>query len=258
MEKKVNLLFFVVLILFALTAYLHHLYPHLSWLFVLKVGFEAAAVGAIADTYAVYGLFTRLGPHTDLLRRKRKEISDKVTEFVGEFLLNKEYITKEIEKINFGFVVEQVDTPEVRAKIKDFILQAIKNRKKEYESLQIKSTSSPMVNAIIETVERAFINVMEKKLDEWIEKAFASVRNNGKTAEETDRLIKNYLIKLIEEKHSHLIQLIKNRIDSISDEEFISAVKKASWNELQWIRVNGALLGFVIGLILGTLQLILI
>ncbi|EDP73582.1 DUF445 family protein [Hydrogenivirga sp. 128-5-R1-1] len=65
-------------------------------------------------------------------------------------------------------------------------------------------------------------------------------------------------MKLIEEKHSYLLELIKNRIDSVPDEEFIKAVKKASWDELQWIRVNGTILGFCIGILLGIFQLIMV
>ncbi len=263
MEKKVNFLLLTVLVLFVLTAYFYHAYPHLSWLLVLKTAFEAAAVGAIADAYAVYGLFRKLGPHTDLLRRKRGELSEKVTEFVGEFLLNKEYIAREIEKINFEFVIDQIDTPEVKAKIKDLILQVMRRRKGDYGDILAKlmpSTTiipSPLIKAIMEAIEETLTSVMENKLDEWIEEAFTRLRSEEKLKEKADQLMKKYLIKLIAEKHSYLLELIKNRIDSISDEEFISAVKKASWDELQWIRVNGTVLGFVVGLLLGAFQLIM-
>ena len=264
MENKVNLLLLTVLILFVLTAYFYHAYTHLNWLFVLKTAFEAATIGAIADAYAVYGLFRKLGPHTDLLRRKRGELSEKVTEFVGEFLLNKEYIAKEIEKINFEFVIDQIDNPETRKKVKELILNIINKRKDEYGNTLLSTMSSgsaklnPFLKTMIEAIKDAITQLIENNLEDWIEEAFRKLREDKDTRNKVDDLLKKYLTKLIEEKHSYILDLIKNRIDSISDEEFISAVKKASWDELQWIRVNGTLLGFAIGVLLGTIQIIII
>ena len=262
MEKRVNILLIAVLLVFAITAYLSHMYPNIWWLFVLKTAFEASAVGAIADAYAVYGLFNKLGPHTDILRRKRKEMSRKATEFVGEFLLNKEYITKEIEKINFEFVIDQIDNPETRKKIKELILNIINRRKDEYGNTLLSSMSgsmtlNPLLKTMTEVIKEAIAQLIENNLEGWIEEAFRKLREDNNTREKVDTLLKKYLTKLIEEKHSYLLELIKNRIESVSDDEFISAVKRASWEELQWIRVNGTILGFGIGLLLGVFQLLI-
>jgi uncharacterized membrane-anchored protein YjiN (DUF445 family) len=50
------------------------------------------------------------------------------------------------------------------------------------------------------------------------------------------------------------VDLIRKRLESIDDDEFVEAVKKASWDELQWIRLNGALLGFTIGFLVGVMD----
>ena len=53
--------------------------------------FEAAAVGALADWFAVTALFRRpLGlpiPHTDVLARRKREIGDGLADFVSEHFL---------------------------------------------------------------------------------------------------------------------------------------------------------------------------
>ena len=69
-----NLNFILIFLILSLLTviYTSSKYPDLTIIKILKSGIEASLVGFIADSYAVYGLFYKLGPHTNLILRKRK------------------------------------------------------------------------------------------------------------------------------------------------------------------------------------------
>jgi uncharacterized membrane-anchored protein YjiN (DUF445 family) len=47
-------------------------------------------------------------------------------------------------------------------------------------------------------------------------------------------------------------------LNSVPDREFLNAVKRVSWEELQFIRLNGAVLGFLVGILLKLLEKIVL
>jgi len=118
MEARATFLLILVFILFFSSHFLLMLFPHQSLLIILKTGFEAATVGAIADTYAVFGLFHKIGPHTDILRRKRREITEKTIELVVNFLLSKEHLKRELENYDFRVIFQYFDEEKLKTYLK--------------------------------------------------------------------------------------------------------------------------------------------
>jgi uncharacterized membrane-anchored protein YjiN (DUF445 family) len=95
---------------------------------------------------------------------------------------------------------------------------------------------------------------LETSLPEWIDKTFEKLKEDETLKEQLNREIREFLINFIETRKHLIVDLIRKRLESIDDDEFVEAVKKASWDELQWIRLNGALLGFTIGFLVGVMD----
>lgn len=74
-----------------------------SWLAYVRAFSEAAMVGALADWYAVTALFHHpLGlkiPHTNIIRKKKKQIGDNLGDFIVEKFLSDENVRPYIEKL---------------------------------------------------------------------------------------------------------------------------------------------------------------
>jgi uncharacterized membrane-anchored protein YjiN (DUF445 family) len=72
---------------------------------LLQGGFEAGLVGGLADWFAVTALFRHpLGlpiPHTALLRKKRKTLTDNLVSVIENEWLNKESINHKLQQFNF-------------------------------------------------------------------------------------------------------------------------------------------------------------
>lgn len=62
--------------------------------------------------------------------------------------------------------------------------------------------------------------------------------------------IRKHIYELIDKNHSKMGKLVQENLDKLDDKTLISMIENNVGKDLQWIRVNGAICGFLIGLIL--------
>ena len=257
-EKFATFMLFAVLFIYLLFLFLVYEYPHNLIFKLLKIAFSASLVGAIADTYAVFGLFHNLGPHTNVLLKKRKELTEKVVEWVGEFLLSKEELLKELNKLNIERIISYIDEQQLKLEIEGFLIrffiEEFKKREKllyEENSFILKRLGSYLIKNLLEPAVFKFI---QEEVPIIVDKFFKDLKDDTYLKRRINNYIKSILITFIQENHEKIKEIARNKLESLTDEEFIKSLKQASWKELQWIRINGTLLGFVIGLFLGVLE----
>lgn len=65
-----------------------------------------------------------------------------------------------------------------------------------------------------------------------------------------NRRIVDTLVKLVEENHYRIGLLVKDNLDKLDDATLVEMLEEKVGGDLQWIRVNGAICGFLIGLVL--------
>jgi uncharacterized membrane-anchored protein YjiN (DUF445 family) len=64
-----------------------------------------------------------------------------------------------------------------------------------------------------------------------------------------------YAIHLVETHHYRIGQLVKENLDGMDDAALVRMLEEKVGSDLQWIRVNGALCGFLVGIVLSLFQL---
>lgn len=64
-----------------------------------------------------------------------------------------------------------------------------------------------------------------------------------------------YIIHLVESNHYRIGQLVKENVDQMDDASLVRMLEEKVGKDLQWIRVNGALCGFIVGIALTLIQL---
>lgn len=69
-----------------------------------------------------------------------------------------------------------------------------------------------------------------------------------------DQWIQNQITILVEKNHEQIGNLVRENLDKLDNETLIDMVENNIAKDIQWIRVNGAVCGFVIGLILTCIQ----
>ena len=75
----------------------------------------------------------------------------------------------------------------------------------------------------------------------------ASLRENPHAMERGEAWIQEQIAGYLEQNHGKIGQLVKENLDKLDNEKLIELVEEKVGKDLQWIRVNGAICGFVIG-----------
>lgn len=68
------------------------------------------------------------------------------------------------------------------------------------------------------------------------------------------RAVIEYLRELLRENHSEIREIVRRRLEEVSDEDYILMTKSGSSDVLQWVRLNGTVLGFLIGFLMGIVE----
>ncbi len=72
-----------------------------------------------------------------------------------------------------------------------------------------------------------------------------------------DQWIQEHLSVLIEKNHAQIGNLVQENLDKLDNEKLIDMMENNIGKDLQWIRVNGAVCGFLIGIILTGVQVLI-
>ncbi|WP_173185788.1 DUF445 domain-containing protein [Paenibacillus alginolyticus] len=89
-----------------------------------------------------------------------------------------------------------------------------------------------------------------------IRKMLMSVKENEDMLQRGESWIQEKIAAYLEQNHSKIGQLVKENLDKLTGEKLTQLMEDKLGNDLQWIRVNGAICGFIIGLGLAGLKML--
>ncbi len=89
-----------------------------------------------------------------------------------------------------------------------------------------------------------------------IKKFIEEIRNDDEKVAAVESWLHAKLADLIEKNHSKLGKLVRENLDKLDTETLIDMMENNIGKDLQWIRVNGAVCGFLIGIGLTIFKLI--
>ncbi len=121
---------------------------------------EAAAIGGLADWYAVVALFRRpLGlpiPHTAIILNNQQRIADKLGEFVERNFLDDAPVEKKLREVDFGaFVAEWLSDRKRSADLARFILRMLPEALTAIETSGLNTALLRRVTAQLDKVDLA-------------------------------------------------------------------------------------------------------
>jgi uncharacterized membrane-anchored protein YjiN (DUF445 family) len=142
-------------------------------------------------------------------------------------------------------------------------LQSIKSDEKIHEELNQFKAQLVDKWELQEQISELLNNVQQKVYD-FIEKpnfyedyllpiitnGLDGIKSNPEKVFHLEAWIKNQIFSLVEKNHSKIGLLVKENLDRLNDKTLINMVETNVGKDLQWIRINGALCGFLIGIVL--------
>ncbi len=63
------------------------------------------------------------------------------------------------------------------------------------------------------------------------------------------------IVQIAEQNHYRIGQLVRDNVDRMDDKQLVEMLEEKIGQDLQWIRVNGAVCGFLVGIVLSVIQL---
>ncbi|MDP4171282.1 MAG: DUF445 domain-containing protein [Bacillota bacterium] len=81
-------------------------------------------------------------------------------------------------------------------------------------------------------------------------KLVSDTKENTEKMDSIENWIQKQITEMVEKNHSIIGKLVKENLEKLDDKTLITMVENNVGKDLQWIRVNGALCGFLIGLVL--------
>ncbi|WP_409347013.1 DUF445 domain-containing protein [Paenibacillus sp. MBLB4367] len=67
--------------------------------------------------------------------------------------------------------------------------------------------------------------------------------------------LRTFLVDLVEKNHFRIGVLVRDNLNKLDDQSLVQMLEQKIGGDLQWIRVNGALCGFLVGLVLSLFHL---
>ncbi|MEH7217244.1 DUF445 family protein, partial [Bacillus toyonensis] len=119
------------------------------------------------------------------------------------------------------------------------------------------------IKEMLEQVQQRAVTFVNKEefADTYVIPFLQTQMNKIKEDEVTVQKIEDWLQKqvvtLVEKNHSKIGKLVQENLDKLDDKTLIEMIENNVGKDLQWIRVNGAVCGFMIGLILEGIKAII-
>ncbi|MEH7458407.1 DUF445 domain-containing protein [Bacillus sp. JJ1127] len=90
----------------------------------------------------------------------------------------------------------------------------------------------------------------DQYLHPFLTKQMNKVKEDPVTVQKIEDWLQKQIVNLVENNHSKIGKLVQENLDKLDDQTLIEMIENNLGKDLQWIRVNGAVCGFIIGLVL--------
>ncbi|MBB2480785.1 DUF445 domain-containing protein [Bacillus sp. APMAM] len=112
-----------------------------------------------------------------------------------------------------------------------------------------------------ETQEKLITFIEDDKLDPYIfpllTRLLEDLKADQTKVDQIEQWIHKQVMDLVEKNHSKIGNLVRENLDKLDNDKLVELVETNVGKDLQWIRVNGAVCGFIIGLVLTTLKMLI-
>lgn len=97
---------------------------------------------------------------------------------------------------------------------------------------------------------------IEENILPSLDNLICKILDNVQLIDKLEQYIKEQVSDYIDNNHEKIGKLVKENIDKLETETLIELIEDRIGDDLQWIRINGAICGFLIGLILGIIRIL--
>ncbi|MGG0299947.1 DUF445 domain-containing protein [Bacillus albus] len=185
---------------------------------------------------------------------------DKIGGILQKFIISNINSLQDADNSTRQLILSKIRQEIINVKENEALLQELENWKEKWIA---NWNATDKIKEMLEQVQQRAITFVknEEFADKYVIPFLQTQMNKIKEDEQTVRKIEEWLQKqvvtLVEKNHSKIGKLVQENLDKLDDKTLIEMIENNVGKDLQWIRVNGAVCGFMIGLVLEGIKAII-
>ncbi|PGS96962.1 DUF445 domain-containing protein [Bacillus anthracis] len=185
---------------------------------------------------------------------------DKVGGILQKFIISNINSLQDADNSTRQLILAKIRQEIINVKENEALLQELENWKEKWIA---NWNTTDKIKEMLEQVQQkavAFVNNEEfadKYVIPFLQTQMNKIKDDEVTVQKIEDWLQKQVVKLVENNHSKIGKLVQENLDKLDDKTLIEMIENNVGKDLQWIRVNGAVCGFMIGLVLEGIKAII-
>lgn len=184
---------------------------------------------------------------------------DKIGGILQKFIISNINSLQDADNSTRQLILAKIRQEIINVKENEALLQELENWKEKWIA---NWNATDKIKEMLEQVQQravAFVNNEEfadKYVIPFLQKQMNKIKEDEQTVQKIEEWLQKQVVTLVEKNHSKIGKLVQENLDKLDDKTLIEMIENNVGKDLQWIRVNGAVCGFMIGLVLEGIKAI--
>ncbi|WP_242282067.1 DUF445 domain-containing protein [Bacillus cereus group sp. BfR-BA-01346] len=185
---------------------------------------------------------------------------DKIGGILQKFIISNISSLQDADNSTRQLILAKIRQEIINVKENEALLQELENWKEKWIS---NWNGTEKIKEMLEQVQQravTFVNNEEfadKYVIPFLQTQMNKIKEDEQTVQKIEEWLQKQVVKLVENNHSKIGKLVQENLDKLDDKTLIEMIENNVGKDLQWIRVNGAVCGFMIGLVLEGIKAII-
>ncbi|PEF67398.1 DUF445 domain-containing protein [Bacillus cereus] len=185
---------------------------------------------------------------------------DKIGGILQKFIISNINSLQDADNSTRQLILSKIRQEIINVKENEALLQELENWKEKWIATW---DATDKIKEMLEQVQQravAFVNNEEfadKYVIPFLQKQMNKIKEDEQTVQKIEDWLQKQVVSLVEKNHSKIGKLVQENLDKLDDKTLIEMIENNVGKDLQWIRVNGAVCGFMIGLVLEGIKAII-
>ncbi|PHE69827.1 DUF445 domain-containing protein [Bacillus wiedmannii] len=185
---------------------------------------------------------------------------DKIGGILQKFIISNINSLQDADNSTRQLILSKIRQEIINVKENEALLQELENWKEKWIA---NWDATDKIKEMLEQVQQRAITFVknEEFTDKYgipfLQTQMNKIKEDEQTVKKIEEWLQKQVVTLVEKNHSRIGKLVQENLDKLDDKTLIEMIENNVGKDLQWIRVNGAVCGFMIGLVLEGIKAII-
>ncbi|PFJ14638.1 DUF445 domain-containing protein [Bacillus cereus] len=185
---------------------------------------------------------------------------DKIGGILQKFIISNMNSLQDVDNSTRQLILAKIRQEIINVKENEALLQELENWKEKWIA---NWNATDKINEMFEQVQQRAVTFVkneefaDKFIIPFLQIQMNKVKEDALTVQKIEDWLQKQVVNLIENNHSKIGKLVQENLDKLDNKTLIEMIENNVGKDLQWIRVNGAVCGFMIGLVLEGIKAII-